>query len=333
MTTLPWAYRESATFSLRLRYVVIARLLALAVALAVTASASAAPAAKAPRFEGRVCKPPQGHKIADCRIARRGTPDLSRAGWRALRGKEVSIDVKVDGVAPNPAAGGARSWPIVDSLAQPMGTIEMSAAGRRTIRGLDGTIHRVVGMHMRGRGCAASLDQQRRFTLLQLMTFPSGGTQAFVDTAALDQATPSGRAALAAFDAQLGGGTACGPGGREIGRVRTLQNPRVGAVAHARLSDGTINSVDEYDAKPAFGNVVYFMSNTTAVRAGGITRGMVRVGTPVAKVDTFGYCDPSSDGTLTWRYWSIRTGVPGRPRLYGWIPARCPAAIKGRKPA
>ncbi len=310
----------------------MARLLALTFLLAAAASATAAPAAKAPRFEGRVCKPPSGHHIADCRLARRGTPDLSRAAWRGLRGREVSIDVKVQGIAPNPAAGGARSWPMLDSLGQPMGTLEMSAAGRRTIRGLDGTIHRVVGLHMRGRGCAASLDQQRRFGLLQLMLFPSGGTQAFVDTAAMDQTTPDGRAALAAFADQLGGGTACAPGGREIGGVRKLQNPRVGAVAHARLSNGKINSVDEYDAKPAFGNVVYFMSNTTAVRAGGITRGMVRVGTPVAKIDTFGYCDPSSDDTLTWRYWSIRTGVAGRPRLYGWIPARCPAAIKGRKP-
>ena len=183
---------------------------------------------------------------------------------------------------------------------------------------------------MRGRGCAASLDQQRRFMLLQIMA-RGGGTQAFVDTAALDQATLSGRAALTAFANQLGGGTECGPAGREISRVRKLANPRVGAVAHARLSNGTINSVDEYDAKPAYGNVVYFMSNTTAVRAGGITRGMVRVGTAVAKVDTFGYCDPSSDDTLTWRYWSIHTGIPGRG-LYGWIPTRCPAALKGRTP-
>jgi hypothetical protein len=310
----------------------MARLLALTFLLAAAASATAAPAAKAPRFEGRVCKPPSGHHIADCRIARRGTPDFSRAAWRALRGKEVSIDVKVDGVAPNPAAGGARSWPLLDSLAQPMGALEMSAAGRRTVRGLDGTIHRVTGLHMRGHGCAANLDQQARFTLMQIMISPSGGTQAFVDTAALDQATASGQAALASFNAQLGGGTACAPAGKEIGGVRKLQNPRVGAVAHARLSNGKINSVDEYDAKPAFANIVYFMSNTTAVKAGGITRGMVRVGTPVAKIDTFGYCDPSSDDTLTWRYWSIRTGVAARPRLYGWIPARCPASIKGRKP-
>jgi hypothetical protein len=186
---------------------------------------------------------------------------------------------------------------------------------------------------MRGHGCAASYDQQTRFTLMQIMLAPSGGTQAFVDTAALDQTTASGQAALAAFNAQLGGGPTCAPAGREIGAVRALQNPRVGAFAHARLSDGTRNSVDEYDAKPRFGNIVYFMSNTTAVKAGGITRGMVRVGTPVAKIDTFGYCDPSSDGTLTWRYWSIRTGVAARPRLYGWIPARCPAALKGRKPS
>ena len=217
---------------------------------------------------------------------------------------------------------------MLDSLAQPMGTLEMDAKGRAEVRRLDGTVHRVTGMHMRGRGCAASLDQQNRFMLLQVMA-RGGGTQAFVDTAALDQATRVRQAALAAFNTQLGGGTGVRHrAGREISGVRKLANPRVGAVAHARLSNGTINSVDEYDAKPAYGNVVYFMSNTTAVHAGGITRGMVRVGTAVAKVDTFGYCDPSSDDTLTWRYWSIHTGIPGRG-MYGWIPARCPRRDQG----
>ena len=72
------------------------------------------------------------------------------------------------------------------------------------------------------------------------------------------------------------------------------------------------------------------MTNTTSVRVGGVARGMVRVGTRVAKVDTFSSCDPSSDGTLTWNYWAIRTGVAARPRLYGWIPARCPARLRGR---
>jgi hypothetical protein len=105
----------------------------------------------------------------------------------------------------------------------------------------------------------------------------------------------------------------------------------VGAVAHARLSSGELNTVTEYDAKPAFGNVVYFSSNTTAVFVGGIARGMVRVGTPVAKVDSFTRCDPTSDGTLTWRYWSIRTSNPRRPRLYGWIPARCARRGQARR--
>jgi hypothetical protein len=151
----------------------------------------------------------------------------------------------------------------------------------------------------------------------------SHGTQAFLDTSALDSASPSGGEALAAFRHQHGSG--CGPSGRIVGRTRPLRNPRVGAFAHARLSDGTINSVDEYDAKPDFGNVVYFMTNTTSVSVGGIARGMVRVGTPVAKVDQFHGCDPNSDGTLTWRYWAISTGNPNRPRIYGWIPARCRA--------
>jgi hypothetical protein len=55
---------------------------------------------------------------------------------------------------------------------------------------------------------------------------------------------------------------------------------------------------------------------------------MVRVGTPVAKVDAFPTCDPNSDRTLIWRYWSIRTGNPARPRIYGWIPGACPRATR-----
>ena len=69
----------------------------------------------------------------------------------------------------------------------------------------------------------------------------------------------------------------CGPSGPERGKLRPLANPRVGAGAHARLSNGVINGVTEYDAKPAFANVVYFNSNTTQVSVGGIARGMVRV--------------------------------------------------------
>ncbi len=302
----------------------------LVLLLVVTATATATAVAATRGFEGRRCTPPQGHKIADCRLARHGTPDLSRAAWRALRGKEVTIGVKIESIAPNFAAGGARGWPLIDSLAQPMGHLETQADGTGfVLRAFDGTPYRVTSVRMRGRGCAASLDQQRRFALFQIIgKSPTGGGQGFVDTAALDQATESGRLALSAFRHQRGGGTGCGPSGREIGRVRRLANPRVGKTAHARLSDGTINGVTEYDAKPEFGNTVYFMSNTTNVSVGGIARGMVRVGTPVAKVDSFARCDPSSDGTLTWRYESIRTGVPGRPRLYGWIPARCPARMR-----
>jgi hypothetical protein len=281
-------------------------------------------------LEGRRCTPPSGYRIADCRVARHGTPDLSRAAWRALRGAEVSVSTRIESVAPNPAAGGARAWPLVDSLAQPIGTLETAAGGRLMLRALDGTSYRVTSVRMRGHGCAASVYQQRRFALLQIIARapPSGGTQAFADSAALDQVTESGRAALATFAGQLGGGTGCGPRGREIGRLRRLADPRVGLTAHARLSNGTPNTVGEYDAKRAFANVVYFMSNTTSVSVGGIARGMVRVGTPIAKVDGFARCDPNSDGTLTWHYWSIHTGVPSLPRLYGWIPARCPARMR-----
>ena len=181
----------------------------------------------------------------------------------------------------------------------------------------------MTSVRVRGRGCAASTAQQARFTLVQVIArAPSGGTQGFLDTRALNRASPSGRRALDAFARQRG--TGCGPSGPERGRLRALADPRVGARAHARLSNGAINGVTEYDAKPAFANVVYFNSNTTQVSVGGIARGMVRVGTPVAKVDSFATCDPSSDGTLTWRYWSIRTGNAARPRIYGWIPANCP---------
>jgi hypothetical protein len=293
--------------------------------LAVLVAAAPAAALTAPRFEGRTCTPPQGHRIADCRLARHGTPDLSRAAWRALRNAEVTVSKRFDVLAPNPAAGGARSWPLLDSLAQPMGRLEMTDAGRFELLALDGTAYRATTVNVRGHGCAAIDEQSARFALVQIIAGQAngGGTQAFLDSAAIDRTTPLGAVAFDAFAKQRGGGTGCGPSGREIGKVRRLADPNVDPFAHARLSNGAINDVKEYDAKPGFGNVVYFMTNTTSVSVGGVARGMVRVGTPIAKVDAFDRCDPNSDGTLTWRYWSIRTGVAARPRLYGWIPARC----------
>ena len=274
-----------------------------------------------------MCTPPKGHKIADCRVARHGTPDLSRAAWRALRNAEVTISERFDRLAPNPAAGGARSWPLIDSLAQPMGRLETDEAGRFRLISLKGTAYRATTVNLRGHGCAASADQSSRFFLAQIIAGQAngGGTQAFLDSAAIDRATPLGAAALHAFANQRGGGTGCGPSGREVGKLRRLADPNVHPAAHARLSNGAINDVKEYDAKPDFGNTVYFMTNTTNVSVGGVARGMVRVGTAVAKVDAFTACDPNSDRTLIWRYWSIRTGVAARPRLYGWIPGRCPA--------
>jgi len=140
-------------------------LLCLLFACAAAGALAPAPASAA-GFEGRRCTPPSGHRIADCRVGRHGIPDLSRAAWRALRGAEVTISVKIDTIAPNPAAGGVRSWPLVDSLAQPMGRLETRADGRGLVlRAFDGRLHRVTSVRMRGRGCAASLDQQRRFAV------------------------------------------------------------------------------------------------------------------------------------------------------------------------
>ncbi len=295
----------------------------LAAALAV---AALAPSAWAATFEGRRCPAPSGYRLTDCRVAEHGTPDLSRRAWRALRGAEESINEEVRNLAVNPQASGARSWPLIDSLGQPMGRLVSYGRGAFALQGTDGGVpHAARAVRLRGRGCAASPRQRRRFPLVQVIARrrPPGGTQAFIDGAAL-RASRSGRAALRAFRHQAGGGTGCGPRTRERRRVRPLADPRVGATAHARLSSGELNSVDEYDAKPAFGNVVYFSTNTTEVRNGGIARGMVRVGTPVAPADGFASCDPNSDGTLTWRYWSIHTADPRHPRLYGWIPARCP---------
>ena len=294
----------------------------LALVLAGACAAATATAA----YKGRACTPPSGHRIADCRTAAHGTPDLSRAAWRALRGgAEVTFSEQIDDLAGNPAAARAPEWPLVDSLGQPLGRLISAGERKFTVLGGDGTSYRVTSVRVRGRGCAASTAQQRRFTLVQVIArAPSGGTQAFLDTQALNRDSPSGQRALARFAAQRG--TGCGPSGPERGRVLPLRNPSVGASAHARLSNGAVNSVTEYDAKPAFANVVYFNSNTTQVSVGGIARGMIRVGTPVAKVDAFTTCDPNSDGTLTWRYLSIHTGDPARPRIYGWVPANCPAA-------
>jgi hypothetical protein len=164
-------------------------------------AACAASAAPSPTsYEGRRCTPPTGHRIADCRLGIHGIPDLSRAAFRALRGAEVTIGVKIESLAPNVAAGGARAWAIVDSLAQPMGYLETAPGGRLVLHGADGGTYRLTSVRMRGHGCAASLVQQRRFSLMQIIgASPSGGGQGFVDSAAFDQATSSGRAALAAW--------------------------------------------------------------------------------------------------------------------------------------
>jgi hypothetical protein len=295
---------------------VVAALLALGGGVALAARAPAPPR----------CDPPAATSgVASCRVAVHGTPDLGRAAWRARFGGEVTLSERIFSVAANPGAGGARSWPLVDSLGQPMGRLESGGARALKLRDLAGAAYRVSSARVRGHGCAADPAQSRSFPLVQVIAprAPAGGTQAFVDARALDPRSASGARALRAFRTQRGGGTGCGPTGPERGRRHALTDPAVGATAHARLSSGALNSVTEYDAKPAFGSVVYFMTNTTAVRVGGIARGMVRVGTPVATVDRFAGCDPGSDGTLTWRYLAIHTGRRERPRLFGWVPRRC----------
>lgn len=295
------------------------RIAALILALTVVAPASAA----VPRYEGFRCSDPVGHRVTECRLGVHGTPDLSRKGWLRVFEKDVSILQSFTPLqlVPNPAAGGQRDWPLIDSLGLPMGRLWVDPERNRfRLTALTGETYPVIAVNTRGKGCAARISQMRRFTLVQIIAprAPSSGTQAFLDNAAIDPSS----VAHQRFAVQRNPG--CGPRGVERGRLRALADPNVGATAHARLRDGTINSVTEYDAKYPFGGTVYFMSNTTSVFVGGITRGMVRVGTPVVKVDRFSRCDPNSDGTLTWNYWSIRTGIPSRPRLYGWIPAKCP---------
>ncbi|MEA2274171.1 MAG: hypothetical protein QOI98_2879, partial [Solirubrobacteraceae bacterium] len=193
------------------------------------------------------CRRPVGHHIGQCRFGVHGTPDLSRAEWHRRRGAEVSISLQIDSLAPNPGRGGEASWPLIDSLGQAMGQLNFDPARRRfSIAALNGRVFFASSVRIRGRGCAASPAQQRRFTLVQVHASASAshGTQAFLATAALDAASESGSHALDAFHRQHGSG--CGPSGRIVGRTRPLRNPRVGATAHARLSDGRVNSVDEY---------------------------------------------------------------------------------------
>lgn len=302
-----------------------------------TACAVAATTAAQDTYMGRACLPPTGHRVADCRVGSRGAPDLSRKAFRALRGQEVTITSRLHGLAPNPALAGARSWPLVDSLGQPMGQISANDNGYMRLTDVAGRTSGVAQANSRGRGCAADPQQDRSHFLIQVVALKAraSGTQAFVAQAALDQTTTGGKTAFEALVRQRGGGTGCGPALPERNAVRPLRSPNVGSAAHARLGNGKLNTVTEYDAKPEFGNIIYFSSNTTDVSAGGITRGMVKVGTPVVTLDAFPYCDPNSDGTLLWRYVAIRTGAAGngvRRRLYGWIPARCPARLRGVSP-
>lgn len=285
-------------------------------------SAPAGTKRRAKTYRGRPCPDPVGHTVTQCRLGVHGIPDLSRRRFAQLLGQEVTISEKITSLVANPDAAGAPDWPLVDSLGQPMGRLVYDPdKGRFRLFDVAGARYSVVALNVRGHGCAASDAQTAGFPLVQIIAprAPSHGTQAFIDGRALE----SGSVAATAFATQRGGGTGCGPAGPERGKLRRLENPDVGKTAHARLSNGVVNTVTEYDAKAPFGGTVYFMSNTTSVRVGGVARGMVRVGTQMAKVDQFRACDPNSDGTLKWRYWSIRTGNAARPRIYGWIPSRC----------
>lgn len=314
--------------TMRGRASAVAAAVVLAVAGAVGVSFAAAKPTT-PTYRGMPCPDPVGHRVTQCRLGVHGTPDLSRRSWAKLFQREVTVSVAFSELAGNPEAGGRREWPLRDSLGLPMGTLTQSDAGKVRIAAADGTSYSVVAMNMRGHGCAADPAQMAGSALVQLIApkAPSHGTQAFLDVRALGAG-----AAADAFATELGGGSGCGPSNGARGKARPLRDPAVGATAHARLSNGKVNTVTEYDAKPVFGGTVYFMSNTTSVFVGGVARGMVRVGTPISTVDRFKGCDPNSDGTLTWRYVAIHTGRRSRPRLYGWIPARCHgrAAIAAR---
>jgi hypothetical protein len=238
-----------------------------------SAASRPAQASTTPSYRGIRCPEPVGWQVTQCRLGIHGAADLSRRSWAAL-GREVTVSVAFSDLAANAAMAGARDWPLVDSLGQPMGRLVQNERGRVRIEAVDGSSFSVVAI-------ASEL-------------------------------------ARSAFTTRRGGGTECEPSMPARGRARRLTDPAVGAAAHARLSNGALNTVTEYDAKAPFGGTVYFMSNTTSVR----------VGTPVRTADRFRFCDPNSDGTLTWRYVAITTGVAERPALYGWIPARCPARMR-----
>src|SRR3954447_21919121 len=114
----------------------------LVVVMVAVGAGAVAAAGAGDRYRGRSCPRPVGYHVVDCRLARHGAPDLSRNAWRALFGAEVSITYRIHGLAPNPAAGGARSWPLVDSLGQPMGRLEADASRHDTLRTPAGKAYR-----------------------------------------------------------------------------------------------------------------------------------------------------------------------------------------------
>jgi hypothetical protein len=83
-----------------------------------------------------------------------------------------------------------------------------------------------------------------------------------------------------------GGAIAARP---QIGGVGGSPAPRLPGTVHTRRSNGRENDAKGVQRQPKLGNVVHLMSNTTSVSVGGIARGMIRVGSPVTKVDAFTY--------------------------------------------
>lgn len=269
---------------------------------------------------------PNGHgsrtDLPECRSMANGTRETYA---------DLSLDLGLGGLKPNPAQNNRVKWPFVDSLGNVIYTVEKGAS-RWVVRAPDGTL---LGIDkkldrdqfiLQGRGCMIN-DRLEATRTLMAFRFGQGGKEG-VDYFLYNGAT-KGQLALRAFVANRAVdsaywddvqrvGTGCGGSGRPILNYATFSNPNFSGERFVG-EDDKARSYRTYNAH--YGGAIYVLARSTGLHGGGIVRAVVRAGhsTTVAIQDYYAYCDPNvpsgSRAVAGWWY-----GAIVHTRIFGYMP-------------
>jgi hypothetical protein len=229
-------------------------------------------------------------------------------------GRKLNLRRDFTALAPN--SQGERSWQLKDSLNTVIARVT-TTPGSVTVKGTSGSVTEPVKPHhleLQGRGAMVTdaLEDDHALVAINMgdLRFRVRG---FLPRRALPEKNHRGQAIRSVVDA-----ADTGNGGSKLSTVaEPIIDQEFKWWEEFEGSDGIERSYTTYAARPACGNAIYFMVNTTGVRGGGIVRGVTRAGREVQFADHTSPLDPNSQVRVFWRYVRI-----GDSRMWGWLPVR-----------